>query len=105
MRRFLKSITDVSLFQQVSIIIVTFGVVLIFFFSVYLRGNIDDFVVNQVMSLLHRSQESLVKTLTEDSGFSDLAYDADVMHFVYSEDKCIKYYGGRQIILGKVKII
>ena len=58
----------------------TFGVVLIFFFSVYLRGNIDDFVVNQVMSLLHRSQESLVKTLTEDSGFSDLAYDADVMH-------------------------
>lgn len=95
MRRFLKSITDVSLFQQVSIIIVTFGVVLIFFFSVYLRGNIDDFVVNQVMSLLHRSQESLVKTLNDDSGFSDLAYDADVIHFVYSDDKCIKYYGGR----------
>ncbi|HPX32342.1 MAG TPA: HAMP domain-containing sensor histidine kinase [Erysipelotrichaceae bacterium] len=95
MRRFLKSITDVSLFQQVSLIIVTFGVVLIFFFSVYLRGNIDDFVINQVMSLLHRSQESLVKTLNEDSGFSDLAYDADVIHFVYSENKCIKYYGGR----------
>ncbi|MGI6510333.1 MAG: HAMP domain-containing sensor histidine kinase [Erysipelotrichaceae bacterium] len=95
MRRFLKSITDVSLFQQVSIIIVTFGVVLIFFFSVYLRGNIDDFVVNQVMSLLHRSQESLVKTLNDESGFSDLAYDADVIHFVYSDDKCIKYYGGR----------
>ncbi len=95
MRRFLKSITDVSLFQQISIIIVTFGVVLIFFFSVYLRGNIDDFVVNQVMSLLHRSQESLVKTLNDDSGFSDLAYDEDVIHFVYSDDKCIKYYGGR----------
>ncbi len=107
MRRFLKSITDVSLFQQVSIIIVTFGVVLIFFFSVYLRGNIDDFVVNQVMSLLHRSQESLVKTLTEDSGFFDLAYDADVMHFVYSEDKCIKYYGGRLAdnFIGKVNEI
>ncbi|HPW53191.1 MAG TPA: HAMP domain-containing sensor histidine kinase [Erysipelotrichaceae bacterium] len=95
MRRFLKSITDVSLFQQVSIIIVTFGVVLIFFFSVYLRGNIDDFVINQVMSLLHRSQESLVKTLNNNDGFSDLTYDADVMHFVYSQDKCIKYFGGR----------
>ncbi|MGI6607458.1 MAG: HAMP domain-containing sensor histidine kinase [Erysipelotrichaceae bacterium] len=95
MRRFLKSITDVSLFQQVSIIFVTFGVVLIFFFSVYLRGNIDDFVVNQVMSLLHRSQESLIKILNNDSGFSDLSYDADVIHFVYSNDKCIKYYGGR----------
>ncbi len=97
MRRFLKSITDVSLFQQVSIIIVTFGVVLIFFFSVYLRGNINDFVINQVMSLLHRSQESLVKTLNNNDGFSDLTYDADVIHFVYSDNKCIKYYGGRLV--------
>ena len=52
MRKFLRSITNLSLFQQLSVIIFTFGFVLILFFSVYLRNNINRFVDDQVMNIL-----------------------------------------------------
>ena len=48
MRKFFRSITNLSLLQQLTVIIFTFGFVLILFFSVYLRNNINRFVDDQV---------------------------------------------------------
>ena len=59
MKKFLRSITNVSLYQQLGIIIVTFAFIFIFFFTVYLKGNIDDFVNRQVMNLLQMLTEYL----------------------------------------------
>ena len=93
MRRLFKSLVDLSLFQQMSVIVVTLGVILVLFFTVYQRGNIDDFVTTQVISLLHRSQENVSQNYDRNEPVkSDLNYDDDVIHFVYVKDKCVQYH-------------
>ena len=93
MRRFFKSLMDLSLFQQMSVIVVTLGVILVLFFTVYQRGNIDDFVTTQVISLLHRSQESIAQNYDKNEPINSvLNYDDDVIHFVYVKDKCVQYH-------------
>ena len=96
MRRLLKSLMDLSLFQQMSVIVVTLGVILVLFFTVYQKGNIDDFVNSQVVSLLHRSQETIAQNIGKnESGGSNLNYDDDVMHFVYVNNKCVQYHSNK----------
>ena len=93
MRRLLKSLTDLSLFQQMSVIVVTLGVILIFFFSVYQKGNISEFVDGQVVALLHRSQNTVAMNILDNDKIStDFSYDQDVMHFVYINNKCAQFY-------------
>ena len=60
MRKFFRSITNLSLLQQLTVIIFTFGFVLILFFSVYLRNNINRFVDDQVMNILTISQNKVI---------------------------------------------
>lgn len=96
MRRLFKSLMDLSLFQQMSVIVVTLGVILVFFFTVYQKGNIDDFVTTQVVSLLHRSQETIAQNvLQKESVSSELSYDDDVIHFVYVKNKCVQYHSNK----------
>ncbi len=93
MRRFFKSLMDLSLFQQMSVIVVTLGVILVLFFTVYQRGNIDDFVTTQVISLLHRSQENIAQNYDKNEPINSvLNYYDDVIHFVYVKDKCVQYH-------------
>ncbi|MGN1399088.1 MAG: ATP-binding protein [Erysipelotrichaceae bacterium] len=96
MRRLFKSLMDLSLFQQMSVIVVTLGVILVFFFSVYQRGNIADFVDSQVTSLLHRSQNTVaMNILDNDKVSTEFSYDQDVMHFVYVNNKCAQFYSNK----------
>ena len=96
MRRLLKSLTDLSLFQQMSVIVVTLGVILIFFFSVYQKGNISEFVDGQVVALLHRSQNTVAMNILDNDKIStDFSYDQDVMHFVYINNKCAQFYSNK----------
>ena len=94
MRKFLKSLFNMSLLQQLSAIIVLFVGIFILFFTVYLRGNIDDFVTNQCMDIIQRSQETITTNLESGKqGISELSYDSDVMHFVFVRGKMDTYYG------------
>jgi len=94
MRKFLKSLFNMSLLQQLSAIIVLFVGIFILFFTVYLRGNIDDFVTNQCMDIMQRSQETIISNLESGKqGISELSYDSDVMHFVFVRGKMDTYYG------------
>lgn len=94
MKKYLQSITDVSLFQQLIIIIFTFGFFLVVFFSIYLRGNINDFVDNQVMNILRASQSTIVaREQGQSSGTSELSADAQVMHFVLNRGALVRFYG------------
>ena len=98
MRRLLKSLTDLSLFQQMSVIVVTLGVILIFFFSVYQKGNISEFVDGQVVALLHRSQNTVAMNILDNDKIStDFSYDQDVMHFVYINNKCAQFYSNGNV--------
>ena len=88
MRKFLRSITNLSLLQQLSVIIFTFGFVLILFFSVYLRHNINQFVDSQVMNILTISQNKVINIVeSQSSGGRQVGADADVMHFVFNRDR------------------
>ena len=88
MRKFLRSITNLSLLQQLSVIIFTFGFVLILFFSVYLRHNINRFVDSQVMNILTISQNKVINIVeSQSSGGKRVGADADVMHFVFNRDR------------------
>ncbi|MBR0385077.1 MAG: HAMP domain-containing histidine kinase [Erysipelotrichaceae bacterium] len=94
MKKYFQSITDVSLFQQLTIIIFTFGFFLVVFFSIYLRGNINDFVDNQIMSILRASQSTIVaREEGNSSGTSELSADAQVMHFVLNRGTFVRFYG------------
>lgn len=94
MKKFFRSITNVSLYQQLGIIIVTFAFIFIFFFTVYLRGNIDDFVMDQVMNLLQKSQQTIINNVQSgNSSVSEISFDADVVHFVFHKDTLKTYYG------------
>ncbi len=94
MRKFFRSLTNVSLYQQLGIIIVTFAFIFIFFFTVYLKGNVDDFVNRQVMNLLQKSQATIITNLQSgNSAISELSFDADVVHFVFHRDNMKEYYG------------
>ena len=88
MRKFFRSITNLSLLQQLSVIIFTFGFVLILFFSVYLRHNINQFVDSQVMNILTISQNKVINIVeSQSSGGRAVGADADVMHFVFNRDR------------------
>lgn len=91
MRRFFKSLSDVSLIQQVCMIIVSFAVAFILFFSVYIRGNINDFVTNQVMNILQRTQTSFLDSYQKSQPYT-ATYGAEVSHFVYKDGKLISMY-------------
>ncbi len=94
MKRFLKNITDLSLLQQLSVIIFTFGFFLVLFFSVYLRGNINDFVDNQVLNILRTSQATIVaREEGNATGTSELSADAQVIHFVLNRGTFVRFYG------------
>ena len=90
MRKFFRSITNLSLLQQLTVIIFTFGFVLILFFSVYLRNNINRFVDDQVMNILTISQNKVINIVeSQASGGRQVGADADVMHFVFNRDRLI----------------
>ena len=87
MKRFFKAITDLSLFQQLSVIFFTFGFTLLIFFSVYLRNNINNFVDNQVMNILTISQNKVISIVESQSSVGrGVGADAQVMHFVFNRD-------------------
>lgn len=87
MKRFFKAITDLSLFQQLSVIFFTFGFTLLIFFSVYLRNNINNFVDNQVMNILTLSQNKVISIVESQSSVGRVVgADAQVMHFVFNRD-------------------
>jgi len=94
MKEFFKRLFSVSLLQQLTMMIVAFGIIILLFFSVYIKGNINDFVTNQCMSLLQRSQDTIVQNYDTDKQItSELSYDADIVHFVFSKNKLQTYYG------------
>ena len=85
MKKFYQNITNYSLVQQLSVIAFTFSIAIVIFFSVYLRGNINDFVNNQVTDLLRTSQNTIVTQIQSgNAGSSEIALDAQVMHFVFT---------------------
>ena len=94
MKKYITRLTDFSLFQQLLMIIFILAFSLGVFYLVYLRGSVNDFVTARVMELLQRSQETVVYNLKSgQTGISELQYDADVMHFVYSDKQFYSYYG------------
>ncbi|MCR5066941.1 MAG: hypothetical protein K6A14_02635 [Erysipelotrichaceae bacterium] len=94
MRKILKSLSNMSLIQQLSAIIIVFVGIFVGFFTIYLRGNIDDFVTNQCMNIIQRSQQTVIDNVVSGKqGYSELTYDSDVMHFVFSRGKLQSYYG------------
>ncbi|MBQ4253127.1 MAG: hypothetical protein II704_08780 [Erysipelotrichaceae bacterium] len=94
MKKFFKSLTDLSLVQQMAVIVVTFVLVMLTFFGIYLRGNIGDLVTSQTLSMVQRSQENLVTRIRSgDTVNPSLDYDRDVMHFVYNKGKLQMYVG------------
>ncbi len=94
MKKFFKSLTDLSLVQQMAVIVVTFVLVMLTFFGIYLRGNIGDLVTSQTLSMVQRSQENLVTRIRSgDAVNPSLDYDRDVMHFVYNKGKLQMYVG------------
>ncbi len=94
MRKFFRSLSNMSLIQQLSTIIILFVGIFVVFFTIYLRGNIDDFVTNQCMGILQRSQQTVIDNVVSGKqGYSELTYDSDVMHFVFSRGKLQSYYG------------
>lgn len=95
MRRFFKSLTDVSLIQQISMIIVSFVVVFILFFSVYLKGNISDFVTTQVMTLLDRTQSALISSMQNGEQYNEFTYNAEISHFIFRQGKLFNIVGSQ----------
>ncbi len=94
MRKLYRNLTKLSLLQQLGIIIIFFAAFIAVFFTIYLRGNIDDFVNNQCMSIIQRSQETIVANYkTNSQGHSELTYDSDVCHFVFEDGELYSYYG------------
>ena len=94
MKKYFQSITDVNLFQQLSIIIFSFAFFVVVFFSIYLRGNINDFVDTQVISLLRASQATIAaREEGHSSGTSELSADAQVIHFVLNRGTFVRFYG------------
>jgi len=94
MRKFIKSLTDVSLIQQICMIIVIFAVAFILFFSVYLKDNINDFVTNQVLNLLDRTQETFINSYRSGQTYTD-TYSAEISHFVYRKGKLITMFSSK----------
>ena len=98
MRKFFRSLAELSLVQQLSVIVFTFAFVLILFFTVYLRGNIDDFVSSQVMDSLKRSQENIVATIEESQTVNpQFGIDYEMIHMVFSKGVLKTYYGNQQM--------
>ncbi len=94
MRKLYRNLTKLSLLQQLGIIIIFFAAFIAIFFSIYLRGNIDDFVNNQCMTIIQRSQETIVANYKVNSqGHSELTYDSDVCHFIFKDGEMYSYYG------------
>ena len=55
--------------------------------SVYLRGNINNFVDNQVMNVLKISQNKVINIVESQSSIGRaVGADAEVMHFVFNRD-------------------
>ncbi len=98
MRKFFKSLTELSLVQQLSVIVFIFAFVLILFFTVYLRGNIDGFVTSQVMESLKRSQENIVATMDESQTVNpQFGIDYEMLHMVFNRGVLKTYYGNQQM--------
>ncbi|MBO4218914.1 MAG: HAMP domain-containing histidine kinase [Erysipelotrichaceae bacterium] len=94
MKKIFRHLSNMSLIQQLSAIIILFVGIFIVFFTIYLRGNIDDFVTNQCMNIIQRSQQTVIDNVVSGKqGYSELTYDSDVMHFVFSRGKLQSYYG------------
>ncbi|MBR0474697.1 MAG: HAMP domain-containing histidine kinase [Erysipelotrichaceae bacterium] len=87
MRKLFRSITDLSLVQQLTLIMFSLAFIILAFFSVYLRGNITDFVNNQTMNIVRTSQNTIVSRVESSSfGTSEIGADAQVSHFVFTRD-------------------
>lgn len=87
MRKLFRSITDLSLVQQLTLIMFSLAFIILAFFSVYLRGNITDFVNNQTMNIVRTSQNTIVSRVEASSfGTSEIGADAQVSHFVFTRD-------------------
>ncbi|MBQ9036400.1 MAG: HAMP domain-containing histidine kinase [Erysipelotrichaceae bacterium] len=87
MRKLFRSITDLSLVQQLTLIMFSLAFIILAFFSVYLRGNITDFVSNQTMNIVRTSQNTIVSRVEASSfGTSEIGADAQVSHFVFTRD-------------------
>lgn len=87
MRKIFRSITDLSLVQQLTLIMFSLAFIILAFFSVYLRGNITDFVNNQTMNIIRTSQNTIVSRVESGSfGTSEIGADAQVSHFVFTRD-------------------
>ena len=92
MKRFIKSLANLSLFQQLTMIIITVGVFFALFMTIYIKGNISDFVTSQVMALLERSQQAVITNLEAgNTNYTLYTYEADVKHYVYKNDHLQPY--------------
>ena len=87
MKKFTSKLSYLSLIQQLSLIVFIFGFVLVTFFSVYLRNNINKFISDQVMTILRTSQSTIVEKIQSGSpGTSELGADYEVMTFAFYRD-------------------
>ena len=103
MRKFFRSLTGLNLVQQMSVIVFTALFAMILFFTVYLKGNIDDFVVVQVMDSLKRSQDNIVATIDENNSISpQIGIDYETVHMVFYRGVLTTYYGDQPMNEGLV---
>ena len=94
-RRAQSWLKELSLTQQLLVIIMMSAVVIGMLFFVYLRGNIERVVTQQTYSLLNRSQKEVIEIYNE--GVMDLDSFAniqeDISHMFVSEGRFIRLVG------------
>lgn len=88
MRRFIKRLT---LTQQLFAIIIAFAMIFALFFFTLLNLNIDNFVSNQMYSIIKRTQGNIIYNYRIGLEAQSLygANDPNIIHMIYSNDEVI----------------